>query len=91
MYRLMVDTGPVRENLGILVPKDGSFALDTKVPAKRIGEGNMIFSLISKQEEYKGTFVPIYPEEPFTYISRLKESFLVHRDGQPGINIEKNQ
>lgn len=91
MYRLMVDCGPVRENLGILIPQNGSFVLDTKVPAKRIGEGNMIFSLISKQEEYKGVFVPIYPEEPFTYISRLKESFLVYRNGQPGINIENQE
>ena len=91
MYRLVVTCGTNQENLGILVPGDGCFMLDTKLPIKRIGEGNLSFSLVPKQEAYGGTFVPICPEEPFAYISRLKHSFLVLRDGQPGICIEKMQ
>ena len=91
MYRLMVSRGNIRENLGILVPRDGSFVLETKLPVKRIGEGNLSFSLVAKQESLSGTFVPISPEEPFAYISRLKESFLVIRNGQSGILINKEQ
>ena len=91
MYRLMVTCGNHRETLGVLIPKDDSFVLETKVPSKRIGEGDMTFSLFSKQQTHTENFVPICPEEPFRYISRLKESFLVQKDGQLGILIEEKQ
>lgn len=91
IYRLWVTCGQHQESLGILVPKDGSFILDTKVPIKRIGEGNMSFSVVTKDQVSTTTFVPISPEEPFAYISRLKESFLAIRDKQPGIYMTKNR
>lgn len=91
MYRLIVTCGENQESLGILVPKNGCFILEKKLPVKRIGEGVLSFSLVPKQERFTGTFVPICPEEPFAYISRLKHSFLILRDGQPGICIEKKQ
>lgn len=91
IYRLLVTCGSVRENLGILVPEESSFVLHTKLPVKRIGEGELSFTLVPRKDDLPGTFVPIRPEEPFAYISRLKESFLVIRDGQPGICIEKLQ
>ena len=91
IYRLTVTCGSVRENLGILVPKDGSFVLQTKLPVKRIGAGELSFSLVPRNDDFAGTFVAIRPEEPFSYISRIKKSFLVIRDGQPGILIEKLQ
>ena len=91
MYRLVVTCGTVQESLGILVPKDGSFMLETRLPIKRIGVGNLSFALIPKHETIGGRFVPISPEEPFAYISRLKNSFLILRNGQPGICIEKMQ
>ena len=34
-----------------------------------------------------GKFVPVYPEEPFAYMSRLKGAFLEIRNGQMGINL----
>lgn len=85
IYRLMVQCGTVRESLGIPVPKEGGFVLDTKLPVKRIGEGEMSFTLVPKHEVRSGSFVPIHPEEPFAYLSRLKESFLILRDGEIGI------
>lgn len=91
MYRLRVTCGAVHENLGILVPKDGCFVLDTKIPVKRLGTGDMFFTLLPKQEQASGIFVPIHPEEPFAYISQLKKSFLQYKDGQPGIYIQKMQ
>ncbi len=91
IYRLMVSSGAARENLGILVPKEGGFGLDTKLPVKRIGEGALSFWLMPKQGDRTGTFVPISPEEPFAYISRLKESFFVLQNGQPGISIVQKQ
>ena len=91
MYRLVVTCNAVRENLGILVPKDGSFVLDTKLPVKRIGAGEMSFELVPKRETAAGKFVPICPEEPFAYIARLKKSFLAFQNGQPGIFLNQKQ
>ena len=31
-----------------------------------------------------GEFAPIYPEEPFSYIQRIKDAFLEERNGQLG-------
>ena len=91
IYRLAVTCGGVQQNLGVLVPQDGGFALERKVPVKQIGEGDMTFTLMTKQSAVSERFVPISPEEPFAYISRLKESFLAVRKGQPGIVIQKTQ
>lgn len=91
IYRLVVSCGNHRENLGILVPDGDGFILQTKLPVKKLGEGDLSFTLVAKQESVAGTFVPIHPEEPFAYIARLKESFLILRNGQPGIYIKKMQ
>lgn len=86
--RLYVSCGGKRENLGVLVPMDGGFGLDTQIPVKRLGEGEPVFTLIPKHNSPSGRFVPIVPEEPFAYIERLKTSFLVRKYGQMGILIE---
>lgn len=91
IYRLVVTCSNIRESLGILVPKDGCFVLDTKVPVKKIGAGEWSFELVPKHETAAGTFVPICPEEPFAYIARLKKSFLVLQNGQAGIYISQKQ
>lgn len=88
--RLWVSCGGKRENLGIVVPMDGGFGLETRIPMKRIGEGEPTFQLIPKHEKAPGQFVPIIPEEPFSYIERLKTSFLVKKYGQLGILIEED-
>lgn len=36
-----------------------------------------------------GRFIPIKPEEPFAYIERLKDAYLVRQDGQVGIIIKE--
>ena len=83
--RLLVHCGEREENLGILVPKDGQFVLDTKIPAKRLGQGSYHFTVVPKKAVLAGKFIPISPEEPFAYIERLKEAHLVRRGGKMGI------
>ena len=88
IYRLVVCCGDRREKLGILVPHEGSFILNTKLPVKHIGEGTMTFHLTSNQNSASGIFVPICPEEPFAYIDRLKRAYLKRRYGQLGVQIQ---
>lgn len=83
-WNLIVSCGDRRENLGILVPVDGGFGLDTRRPVKNLGEGRLEFSLKPKQDRLRTHFSPIYPEEPFDYLCRLKDAFLEIRNGQIG-------
>ncbi len=91
--RLHVQCGDRQESLGVVVPMDGGFGLDTRLPVKRLGEGELSFSLRPKHEiinmpshqEQTGNFIPIYPEEPFAYIEKLKSAYLVRRNGEAGI------
>ena len=85
--RLTVQCGQNRENLGVVVPVEECFGLEKSVPCKRLGEGDPEFCLLPKHEKAAGTFVPIYPEEPFAYISRLKKSYLQIKEGQVGIRV----
>ena len=87
MYRLTVCCGDKREDLGVVVPVDGGFGLDTKVPVKRLGEGTVSFVLVPKYTAEEGVLVPIYPEEPFHYLARIKDAYLVKKDGQTCIRI----
>ena len=91
IFRLMVRSGKACESLGVLVPADGGFRLDTSVPVKQIGEGELSFFVVPRRETVSGSFVPILDEEPFAYISRLKQSFLIRKEGQIGIEIRKMQ
>ncbi len=87
--RLTVVCGDKRENLGVVVPTGDGFGLDKKLPVKRIGEGEMSFFLAPRHDQVPGKFVPIYPEEPFAYIARLKDAFLAHQNGQAGVVIQE--
>lgn len=85
--RLQVTCGSSRESLGIVVPMEDGFGLDTRLPVKRLGDGELEFRLVPKHEVSSGRFVPIYPEEPFAYLSRLKKGYLVRKNGQAGVVI----
>lgn len=83
MYRLECSAGEKKTNLGILVPMDAGFGLDTRFPVSRVGEGELRFILLPRHDEMKErTFVPIRPEEPFRYMEQLKDAFLETREGQ---------
>ena len=82
--RLIARCGERQEDLGVLVPMEGGFGLDTRRPAKRLGEGNIQFRLEAKHDPAQPQFVPISPEEPFAYLQRLKDAYLETKNGQKG-------
>lgn len=88
MCCLQAQCGDRQENLGVVVPMDGGFGLDTRLPVKRLGEGELSFTLTPKNgQAQKGTFIPLAPEEPFAYISRLKDAFLERQGNVLGVVI----
>ena len=89
IFRLWAITGDRKENLGVLVPGEGGFILDAKLPVKRFASGKPEFQLRPKQGSPGLEFIPVYPEEPFAYLVRVKDGYLVRRNGQAGIRIGK--
>ena len=89
VYRLTVRCGETTENLGVMVGTGDGFGLDKKVPVSRLGEGEMSFLLLPKSDRLNGTFVPIHPDEPFAYITRLQDAFFARQGGQAGIVIKE--
>ncbi len=85
MCRLYVRCGQRQESLGVVVPVGTGFGLDTRLPVKRLGEGPMEFQLIPKWDSAGVRFVPIYPEEPFSYIEKLKDAYLARQGTQIGV------
>ena len=85
--RLTVTCGTKTHNLGIPVPEGGAFKLRTRLPVKQLGEGQPQFQAQPNHRSVEGQFVPISPEEPFGYLSRLQDAFLEFRDGVPGVVI----
>lgn len=76
--------GAQREKLGVLVPEGSVFTLNTRLPAKRIGTEEASFHVVPKRAEMRGQFAPIYPDEPFAYLARLKDAYLARREGVVG-------
>ena len=89
LCRVSVRCGQVEENLGIPVPQDGEFRLETRIPVKKLGEGDFRFAVVPRHKPLDGLFVPLCPEEPFRYISRLKHAYLEKSKGQMGIVIKE--
>jgi len=88
--KLLVTCDETEENLGTLVPSGSSYCLNTRLPIKRLGKGQPVFSVVPNRPVVAGRFVPICPEEPFAYLERLKDAYLVRRNGQMGIIIQEN-
>lgn len=84
IYQLTVGTGAQTAKLGIPVPEGGWFVLNTQLPKKQLAEGPLCIRAVPRHPELKG-FIPVKPEEPFAYLTRLKDAYLAQRNGQTGI------
>ena len=87
LCRLIVFSDAGQTDLGILVPKEGRFTIETKIPVKKIGTQNIRFVVLPKPVRTKGRYVPLKPEEPFAYLSQLYNAFLTRIDTQIGVTI----
>ena len=90
MYKLTVTCGDITENLGIPVPDGREFILNTRLPVKKLGRGEPEFRAVPRHAQLQGKFIPISPEEPFSYLNRLKDAFLEIRGGKTGVVIKEN-
>ncbi len=88
MYRLTVTCGGKTENLGIPVPEGDCFRLNVRLPVSRFLSSEPVFRAVPKHEPLqRGMWVPVSPETPFDYISRLENAVMERRGEEVGILI----
>ena len=86
--RLVLENGEGVLDLGILVPVEGGFGLDRKLPARQLPPGDPRFFVRQSGHQRAEHFIPVRPDEPFEYLSRLTEARFAWRDGQAGIILK---
>ncbi len=64
------------------------FHLDTRVAQKKLGEEQLRFYVRPDGVQPDEFFAPIRPEEPFAYLSRLKDAYLARKDEQIGVMMK---
>ncbi len=78
------------QRLGLLIPKDGQLILDGKLPVKKLEQGSASFLVKPKHAPMSEHFVPLCPQEPFSYLRNLQSAYLETRGGQLGV-VMKNE
>lgn len=71
-------------DLGLCVPMKNGFGLECRIPIKRIGRGDLRFSAKPKHTKQEHLTV-VSPDEPFAYITKLKDAYLIKYDAITGI------
>ena len=89
--RVHVRCGDRYVDLGICIPMEGYFGLRTKVPVKRLGEGEFQFTADGQEKIGLALFYPVDPNKPFKAIAELKNSRLATKGGQTGITVISDQ
>lgn len=89
VYKLQLVNGESAQHVGILVPTDGKFGLDTRIPMKRLGREISCFEAVSRNAPASYEFIPVFPEKAFPKLVSLKEARFERRGGQVGVLITK--
>ncbi len=85
--RIKVRCGQKVENLGVPVPGGDAFYLEKQLPVSRFTEGEFSFFIEPRHPPAQDKWVPLKPDEPFSYLKDLKNAVLETRDGVIGLRI----
>ena len=88
VYRVRASCGDKAENLGILVPEDGQFVVRSRIAVSKLGTDTLSFQVIPKHKKMDDPFVPLSPDEPYTYLSRIDEMYLLKHGSQIALRVK---
>ena len=81
IFRITVSCGNEPVNLGVLIPCNDTFCLDTKRPIKLFAQAEPLFTIISDSDNW----IPVRKDRPFSKIEDLESGIFRQQDGVPGI------
>ena len=73
-------------DLGVCVPSEGEFIIQTRIPVKKIGEGDIAFYMDSEE-----TFYPVSEDAPFLRLDLLRSCVMSYRGGVTGVQRESSK
>jgi len=88
VFRLEMKMGDQWKSLGIPVPEGECWCLSTRIPIRQMENSAEKFRLTPLGEAPKGRFLPVYEQQPFPELSRVRKGKLAIRDGVVGILLE---
>ena len=91
MYQLFLCTGAETLCLGLLVPMDGRFGLEKRIAAGKIQPGPMSFVIRPRHAAMEADFYPVSSEDPFAYLRRLEQSYLIRREQSWGVGFRNEK
>ena len=66
-------------DLGLCVPMESGFGLSVCIPISKFGRGALHFTAVPKHTQTSANCIAVSPDEPFHYIEKLKDAYLVSR------------
>ena len=83
-WHIRVETAKGKQDLGLCSLRQGGIGLYTCIPAKRLGEGALLF-YAEEETAPAPDFVPLCNSEPCPCVSRLRKGKLAISKGMVGI------
>ena len=90
MYKLTLIKDGENLDLGVPAPQGEVFALTTRIPVKRIGDGSFSIRAVPKHAPVGTKFVPLKEDEPFRYLNRLNDAVYARVKDQPGLILKED-
>ena len=87
--RLMLKSGEETTKIGVLIPENGMYRLDKRIPVKNLTLKAPEFFLTLRADMENRIFIPVCSEEPFAYLARLQDAFLGYQDDKIGVWLPK--
>lgn len=88
IYRIVVQCADATENLGIPLPCADAFVLDKRIPANRFSTETPMFFAVPRHPKRRDDWIPVKPDEPFSYLDQIRNARFVIRDGTAGVVIK---
>ncbi len=83
--RLLLKCGDRTVDLGILIPVDGGYGLDKKLPMRHMPEGEPRFIVKLQLEQADRRFVPVQEGEKCAFLTGLTDARFGKQDGEVGV------
>lgn len=76
IYHMIIQSDENKIDLGICVPKDGRFGIDTRIPTRNINTDSVRFVLIEKESDSEKSKFLLESSMPFPYLEQLETAYL---------------
>lgn len=88
IYRIYMCGSNKTVDLGVCVPRNSGYAVNTKIAAKEIPEGLIQFEVKNSLDLCEDSFIKLDPDRPFLQLSKLKRVRLKYHNGERMLIIE---